>query len=210
MLEVIKNRIYTKTKDNYIHYGEKIIREGTMYLREWSPDSSKIAAAIKKGFKLKLNSESNVLYVGCSTGTTLSHVTDIVVNGNIVANDISPECMISLLQLMKIKKNIIPILSDYRVLTENKELDKEKFTFIFQDVSQKDQTDIFLEILKKFLAVGGQAAISLKTRSIDSSKSPKAVLDKEVLKIKKAGFRIINTYNLEPFEKEHYFLEISI
>ena len=209
MMQTIKNRTYTETKDNYNHYGEKVIKHGNLYLREWSPNNSKISAAMKKGFKLNLKDNSNVLYVGCSSGTTLSHIADIVTKGDIITNDVSMESMIGLLSLLKIKKNIIPILSDFRTLPENKELSKEKFDFVFQDVSQKDQTDVFIEIVKKFLTKGGQAAISLKTRSIDSSKSPKQVLVKESEKIRKAGLKILKTLDLEPFEKEHYFLEIS-
>lgn len=209
MLQYIKDKLYTKTQDNYNHYGEKIIKQGETYLREWNPKHSKIAAAIKKGFKLNLNPNSKVLYVGCSTGTTLSHIADIVTTGDIVANDVSPESMISLIKLMKIKKNIIPILSDYRSLVKNPDLKNEKFDFIFQDVSQKDQTTVFIEIVKKFLLPKGQAAISLKTRSIDSRLSPKQVLKRECDKIRKAGLKIIKTLNLEPFEKDHYFLEVS-
>ena len=209
MIQNIKNRIYTETKDNYNHYGEKVIKQRDLYLREWSPNNSKIAAAMKKGFNLKLKDNSNVLYVGCSSGTTLSHIADLVTKGDIVANDVSMESMVGLLSLLKIKKNIIPILSDFRVLPENTGLNKEKFDFVFQDVSQKDQADVFIELVKKFLNKGGQAAISLKTRSIDSSKSPKQVLVKESEKIRKAGLKILKTIDLEPFEKEHYFLEIS-
>jgi len=209
-IQIIKNRLYTETNDNYNHYGEKVVKERGKYLREWNPKSSKIAAALKKGFTLNLNENSKVLYVGCSTGTTLSHISDIVINGNIIANDVSPESMVSLLKLMKIKKNIIPILSDYRILTENKDLVDEKFNFIFQDVSQKDQTIIFIDIVSKFLAKGGQAAISLKTRSIDSRISPKQVLKQESEKIRAAGLRILKTLDLEPFEKDHYFLEVGL
>lgn len=209
MIQNIKNRIYTETKDNYNHYGEKVIKQRDLYLREWSPNNSKIAAAMKKGFNLKLKDNSNVLYVGCSSGTTLSHIADLVTKGDIVANDVSMESMVGLLSLLKIKKNIIPILSDFRILPENTGLNKEKFDFVFQDVSQKDQADVFIELVKKFLNKGGQAAISLKTRSIDSSKSPKQVLVKESEKIRKAGLKILKTIDLEPFEKEHYFLEIS-
>ena len=208
MLMQMRGRLYTSCPAQYNHYGEKVQKKGSKYLREWNPNKSKIAAAIKKGFNLNLENNSSVLYVGCSTGTTLSHIADIVTKGKIIANDISAESMLSLIPLLRIKTNISPVLDDYKKLVDL-DVIKGNYDFVFQDVSQKDQVDVFIDIVKEFLSSSGQGAISLKTRSIDSTKTPKQVLNQSIEKIKRSGLRIINTYDLEPFEKEHYFLEVK-
>jgi fibrillarin-like pre-rRNA processing protein len=60
-------------------YGEKLVKyEGEEY-RIWDPFRSKLAAALKKGMKnMPIKIGSKVLYLGASTGTTVSHISDIV------------------------------------------------------------------------------------------------------------------------------------
>ena len=56
-------------------YGEKIVGDK----REWDPTRSKLGAAIANGLKeLPIKPSCKVLYLGASTGTTISHVSDIV------------------------------------------------------------------------------------------------------------------------------------
>ena len=64
-------------------YGERLVREqGTEY-REWDLTRSKLAAAIAKDIQeIKLGDA--VLYLGASTGTTVSHVSDILGKKGIV------------------------------------------------------------------------------------------------------------------------------
>ena len=73
-------------------YGEQLIKdeEGKEY-RVWNPHRSKLSAALLNGLsKLELNKDSTILYLGASTGTTVSHISDIAKNGRIYAVEFSP------------------------------------------------------------------------------------------------------------------------
>ena len=59
-------------------YGEKLVtRNGNEY-RTWDPFRSKLAAAYIKGLNFEFTDVDKVLYLGASTGTTVSHLSDIV------------------------------------------------------------------------------------------------------------------------------------
>ncbi len=59
-------------------YDERLIKDKGVELREWNPRKSKLAAAIMKGVReIGIKPGSKVLYLGASTGTTPSHVSDI-------------------------------------------------------------------------------------------------------------------------------------
>src|SRR5438093_13631096 len=60
-------------------YGEEIVKAGDEEYRVWDPFRSKLAAAILKGLsKIPFANKSKVLYLGAASGTTVSHVSDIV------------------------------------------------------------------------------------------------------------------------------------
>lgn len=62
-------------------YGEELIQENEEY-RIWNPRRSKLAAALLNGLeKLEIPENAKVLYLGASTGTTVSHISDIVTDG---------------------------------------------------------------------------------------------------------------------------------
>ena len=70
-------------------YGEKLVEcDGTEY-RMWDLFRSKLAGAIVKGLShVPIQPGSLVLYLGASTGTTPSHVSDIVgEEGAVFANE---------------------------------------------------------------------------------------------------------------------------
>ena len=93
-------------------YGEELIQEDEEY-RLWNPRRSKLAAALLNGLEnLTLNEASKVLYLGASTGTTVSHISDIVINGRIYAVEFSPVTMKKLVRLSRQRHNIAPILGD--------------------------------------------------------------------------------------------------
>ncbi|MCX8183130.1 MAG: fibrillarin-like rRNA/tRNA 2'-O-methyltransferase, partial [Crenarchaeota archaeon] len=60
-------------------YGEKTIRVGDVEYRVWNPYRSKIAAALLKGLRsFFIEPAWRILYLGAASGTTVSHVSDIV------------------------------------------------------------------------------------------------------------------------------------
>ena len=102
-------------------YDERLIREGEgedasdkiEEYRIWNPRRSKLAAALLNGLEgLNLNNDSKVLYLGASTGTTVSHISDICDDGLIYAIEFSPVSMKKLVRLSQKRNNIAPILAD--------------------------------------------------------------------------------------------------
>src|SRR5690349_24963955 len=62
-----------------IVYGEEVVKAGDEEYRVWDPFRSKLAAAILKGLhEIPFGDKSRVLYLGAASGTTVSHVSDIV------------------------------------------------------------------------------------------------------------------------------------
>src|SRR5215472_16329221 len=66
-------------------YGEAIVKAGGDEYRIWDPFRSKLAAAVLKGLsKIPFHEKSRVLYLGAASGTTVSHVSDIVCSKGMV------------------------------------------------------------------------------------------------------------------------------
>ena len=60
-------------------YGEKLVKHEDDEYRLWDPYKSKLAAALLKGLRtVPIRSGHKVLYIGAASGTTVSHVSDIV------------------------------------------------------------------------------------------------------------------------------------
>src|SRR3989338_10931260 len=76
-------------------YDEQLVKQDNIEYREWDPYNSKLAAAIVNGcLNIFLRKGDAVLYLGSSTGTTASHVSDIVGNdGFVYAVDVAPRVM---------------------------------------------------------------------------------------------------------------------
>ena len=63
---------------NQVYKEKLIIKRGIEY-RLWDPFRSKLAASIMNGLDIfPFENKSQILYLGASTGTTVSHVSDIV------------------------------------------------------------------------------------------------------------------------------------
>lgn len=189
-------------------YGEKVIKNKNKELRSWNPYRSKLAAAILNGMAFDITPDYNILYLGAATGTTISHLSDMVDGGLIYAVEISPISMKKLLRVCEKRKNIIPILSDanhpsrYCSIVSSVDL-------VYQDISQRNQADIFIENVKSFLKKDGIAILVVKARSIDVSVDPDEVYDKVCSHIKNNGLKIIDIINLQPFDRDHKIIFIK-
>ncbi|VDP96569.1 unnamed protein product [Echinostoma caproni] len=159
-------------------YGEKRISveddngEKIEY-RVWNPFRSKLAAGIV-----------NVLYLGAASGTTVSHVSDIVgPDGVVYAVEFSHRSGRDLLNVAKHRTNIVPIIEDarhphkYRMLVGMVDC-------IFADVAQPDQSRIVGVNADYYLKNGGHTVISIKASCIDSVAAPEVVFAKEVTIVK--------------------------
>ncbi|HLD87186.1 MAG TPA: fibrillarin-like rRNA/tRNA 2'-O-methyltransferase [Candidatus Nanoarchaeia archaeon] len=184
-------------------YGESIIPTPRGEYREWEAQKSKIASYILKGAQnIGLRKGSSVLYLGCSTGTTVSHVSDIVgPEGIVFAVDMSPIVMRSMIFLCEKRKNIAPILES---ATHPERLAKKAFAadMLFQDVAQKNQVDIFLNNCSLFLKDKGLGLLSVKARSIDVARNPKQIFN-EVRRQLEQTMMVVDARDLGPFQKDH-------
>ena len=184
-------------------YGERLVNENGIEYREWDASKSKLAASILKGSpNIGMRKNDVVLYLGSASGTTVSHVSDIVgENGLVFAVDIAPRVMRDLIFLCYQRKNIAPVLAD----ASKTGLLKERICaadVIYQDVAQKNQIGIFLKNVGIFLKSGGYGLLAVKARSIDVTQNPKHIF-REVREKLEKELTIIDYRELEPFQKDH-------
>jgi fibrillarin-like pre-rRNA processing protein len=181
------------------------LEKGAEY-REWNPFRSKYCAAIKNGLEKSIFFEgAKVLYLGSAEGTSVSHVSDIVGDrGFIFGVDISETAMQKLIDLSEIRHNIFPIIGDAEQPDEYAPFIEGKVDILFQDVSQRNQAEIFVKNAR-FLKKGGFGALTLKTKSISQSKKMRDVLSEEKKKLAES-FEVAQVVSLEPFEASHYLI----
>ena len=112
--------------------------------RVWNPFRSKLAAGILGGLDtIFMRPGAKVLYLGAASGTSVSHVSDIVgPTGVVYAVEFSHRSGRDLVGLATKRTNIIPIVEDarhplkYRMLVGMVDV-------IFADVAQPDQGMIY-------------------------------------------------------------------
>jgi len=185
-------------------YKEKLITKKGIEFRLWEPFRSKLAASIMNGLEIfPFQNKSKVLYLGVSTGTTVSHISDIVGNSGIIfgVEHASRVARDFLDRVAAYRKNIIPILQDARKPKEYFSI-FGKVDVVYVDIAQPDQTEIAIANCKMFLKKNGHLFLVIKTRSIDVTKSPKQIIEEEIQKIKKK-FDILQTIDLHPYDKDH-------
>lgn len=186
-------------------YGEQLLRmEGAEY-RLWNPYRSKVAAAIKKGMKeTGIGAGSRVLYLGAAEGTTISHISDIVgKEGLVFGVDISARSMRKFVYLCEQRENLVPILADASQPNSYREHIKAfSCDALIQDVSQKNQAEIFLKNSRLYLKRDGTGLLSVKARSISVAGKTEEVVAEEQEKLVNE-FEILETISLHPFEKDH-------
>ena len=186
-------------------YGERLITEDDTEYRQWDPSRSKLGAMVLKNFDIPLESDSIVLYLGAASGTTVSHVSDILTDGLVYAVEFSPRTMRDLIQLCDQRPNIIPILADANKPQSYAHI-VEKVDVVFQDVAQPNQAEIAAINSKYFLEEHGHLMLSIKSRSIDTVASPKKIFKEEVRKLESGfdiEFEVLERKELEPFHEDH-------
>ena len=185
-------------------YNEKLVKiKGTEY-RIWNPFRSKLAATIMNGLRdFPFMQKSSVLYLGVSTGTTISHISDIVGQNGIIfgVEHTSRVARDFLDRVASHRKNIIPIIQDARKPQEYFSVFK-KVDVAYVDIAQPDQTDIAIDNCKMYLKTNGYLFLVIKTRSIDVTKDPKKVISNEIKKLEPL-FEIKQIINLQPYDKDH-------
>lgn len=204
-----KNKIFTENLCKGLRvYNEKLVKFKGIEFRSWNPFRSKLAAAILNGFDFSIKSDSKILYLGAATGTTVSHISDIIKDGMIYSVESSPVAVKSLINLSKKRNNIIPILGDanhpdrYSSIVPNVDM-------IYQDISQRNQAEIFIINIEKYLKKNRLGILMIKARSIDVSLKPNQAYDIVCSKLEENNLKIKHKIDLSPYEKDHAAIIVS-
>ncbi|KAL2006598.1 hypothetical protein VTN00DRAFT_9266 [Thermoascus crustaceus] len=172
--------------------------------RVWNPFRSKLAAGILGGLDdIYMRPGSKVLYLGAASGTSVSHVADIVgPTGTVYAVEFSHRSGRDLIGMATHRTNVIPIVEDarhplrYRMLVGMVDV-------IFADVAQPDQARIVGLNAHLFLKQEGGVIVSIKANCIDSTAKPEVVFAREVQKMREERIKPKEQLTLEPFERDH-------
>jgi len=190
-------------------YGESLVKRklegGSVEFRSWDPFRSKLSAAVLNRLKHFPFAEGTYcLYLGASTGTTVSHISDILRNsGRIFAVEMAARVAREFLEnVVKYRNNIIPIVEDAKH-PEKYPAIYGKITVVYSDVAQPDQTEIAIQNCNMFLEDEGFLFLVVKASSIDVSKSKNEVFQDQVKILEKSNFTVLEQIDLEPYDKNH-------
>merc|ERR1711920_801986 len=192
-------------------YGEKRLaaekEEGSeekVEYRVWNPFRSKLGAGILGGLdSIWMKPGAKVLYLGGASGTTVSHVSDIIgPEGVVYAVEFSHRSGRDLTNMAKRRANVVPIVEDARQPQRYRMLISMVYV-IFSDVAQPDQARIVTHNASFFLKNNGYILISIKASCVDSTASPEAVFASEVDKLRKDGCKPKEQLTLEPYHRDH-------
>ena len=186
-------------------YGERLITLGEDQYRIWDPFRSKLAGAILKGLNvLPVKQGHRILYLGAASGTTASHVSDIVGrNGHVFCVEFAPRSIRDLINnVCRFRSNMSPILADARFPRRYAML-VGKVDTIYCDVAQPEQAKILANNAKVLLKTDGWTMLAVKARSIDVTKKPSEIYKREIKVLEDNGFTVSEVIHLEPYDKDH-------
>lgn len=182
-------------------YGERLVTVNGVEYRLWDPYRSKLAAMIMLGAEcFGIESSSKVLYLGAASGTTASHVSDIVTDGFVFCVEVSERSFRDLVKVCETRKNMIPILADANTPEEFGEM-IEGVEFVYQDIAQRNQVDIFVRNMAAFEAERG--ILMLKSRSIDVNRQPRGIFREVKKSLLKSCLKVKDVIELEKYSKDH-------
>lgn len=202
-----RGRLYTVSRAPGVRtYGERLVPAGGKEYREWDPRRSKLSAYLTNGGKvLPIRTGTNVLYLGASSGTTPSHVSDMVGDGKVFCVEFAPRMFRELMKNSEPRPNMMPILADATKPSEY-EFMVSGVNVVYQDVAQKNQADILADNMEKFGAEFGMVAV--KARSEDVSENPRSIFKRAEARLRERGFEILDTLSLEPYEDSHEMIVV--
>jgi fibrillarin-like pre-rRNA processing protein len=187
-------------------YGERIIRFKKVEYRVWDAFRSKLAAAIIKGVQtVPITWGNQVLYLGAASGTTPSHVSDIVgEEGRVYCVEFASRSLRELVNnVAAYRLNMSPFLEDARFPRKYAMFIPEKVDCIYCDVAQPEQAKILADNADILLKPSGWVMLAVKAQSIDVTKNPLAIYKQEAKLLKKRGFDVKEVVRLEPYDKAH-------
>jgi len=187
-------------------YGERLLRHEGVEYRVWDAFRSKLAAAILKNLKtVPIKPSHRVLYLGAASGTTASHVSDIVgEKGYVYCVEFAPRALRELVNnVCAYRLNMSPILEDARFPEKYEMFTGGNVDDVYCDIAQPEQAKILADNADLFLKKSGWIMIAVKAQSIDVTKEPSEVYKQEIKVLKNRGFRIEEVVHLEPYDIAH-------
>lgn len=192
-------------------YGEQLIKSklgsAEVEFRSWDPFRSKLSAAILNGLKwFPFKPGMRCLYLGASTGTTVSHLSDIVgSSGRIYGVEMAARVAREFLEnVVKYRKNIVPIVEDAKH-PERYPAIYGNISTVYCDIAQPDQTEIAMRNCKAILDTSDDGLLFLvvKASSIDAVKEKREVFDEQVRLLEKGDYEVLQRIDLEPYDRNH-------
>ncbi len=188
-------------------YGERWAEFDGRSFRSFEPTRSKLAAGIVRGWSGDLPKPGERwLYLGAASGSTASHVADLVgPTGRVYAVEKSLRPFYRLSRLSARWPNLAPVLADARDPEEYFDL-VPAIDGVYADVAQPDQVEIVLRNAALYLdRQGAPIVLALKTASMGRERSAAAyrAQGEEALG---ACLDLEPSVRLEPFHRGHFLL----
>ncbi|MEC7273120.1 MAG: fibrillarin-like rRNA/tRNA 2'-O-methyltransferase [Candidatus Thermoplasmatota archaeon] len=193
--------------------GESLRKFRGVEHRRWDPNRSKLGAGLLRTRNdptlLLPNAGSTVLYLGAGHGTTISHLHDHLCGaknrfgGRLVAVDLAPRCLRDLTYLAEHRPGLVPILGDARKFDAWGVLIPLRVDWLFQDVAQAGQVDIFLSAVRRFLSKDGIGLLSLKAASERQNEGGDEDIFAAAIAQLSSEVEILEHINLTGFEDQH-------
>jgi len=190
-------------------YGEQLVHYKGVEYRVWDAFRSKLAAAILKGLQdVPIKPGHHVLYLGAASGTTASHVSDIVGDtGHVYCVEFASRSIRDLINnVVAYRLNMSPFLEDARMPERYAMFIPGKVDDIYCDVAQPEQARVLADNADALLKPMGRVMFAVKAQSIDVTKEPSVVYQAEIKVLKNRGFKVEETVGLEPYDKAHVMI----
>ncbi|MFX1256487.1 MAG: fibrillarin-like rRNA/tRNA 2'-O-methyltransferase [Promethearchaeota archaeon] len=191
-------------------YGENLIKYKGIEYREWDPFRSKFAALIlERPIKNFLRNDLKCLYLGASSGTTISHLSDVIKDGIIYGVEFAERSIRQLIQNISNRFNVIPILGDARYPESYFKSIFTEIDLIYQDIAQSNQAEIAIANCNYYLKENGLLIVAIKSQSIDSVAKSDKVYKEEKKILVNAGYEIIESLNIHKYAANHIILVVQ-
>jgi fibrillarin-like pre-rRNA processing protein len=187
-------------------YGERLIRFDGVEYRVWDAFRSKLAGAIWKGLKtVPIHPSHKVLYLGAASGTTPSHISDIVgEEGHVYCVEFAQRSLRDLVtNVVAYRNNMSPFLADARMPQKYGMFIPEKLDEVYCDIAQPEQAKVLADNADVFLKPEGWVLLAVKSQSIDVTLPPEHVYQMEAKVLRNRGFRVEQVVDLEPYDIAH-------
>tara|TARA_B100000161_G_scaffold90055_1_gene63165 strand:+ start:7750 stop:8415 length:666 start_codon:yes stop_codon:yes gene_type:complete len=193
--------------------GESLRKFRGVEHRRWDPNRSKLGAGLLRTRNdpslLLPDAGSTILYLGAGHGTTISHLHDHLCGaknrfgGRLVAVDLAPRCLRDLTYLAEHRPGLVPVLGDARKFNAWGVLIPSRVDWLFQDVAQAGQVDIFLSAVRRFLSQDGIGLLSLKAASERHNDGGDEDIFAAAIAQLSSEVELLEHINLTGFEDQH-------